>query len=365
MKAERQRFQAVSRNFFPPHPLAPHADAVPAALPGRPPLRRSAMRRSWSLLTVLVLLVGGSAHARSVVGETAEPGQAPLLLQQLRERVTAIVHRVDGVMGVVITDLQTGERLTWNPDVVFPIASAIKVPLLIELLRQSQSAGPGTAGLARLDDAYTPRKEDLISDSNILAGLSIGISRVTNQDLATFMVVVSDNSATNVLIDRVGMMSVNTLLDRLGLTRTRLRRKMADGEAVRRGQENTSTPEELAKLWELLYRGQILDSAHTSLALRLLSLHKSDFVTAQLPDNDETGLDLRVASKPGSLPGARTDAGIIWAGQKKPRPFVISAMVGSAYAGRSAESAIAEVAAAAYSCFARLADNTPYGRRLP
>lgn len=354
MKAERQRLQ---------DPPEPHSNTVLAA---HQRLRRQAgMIRVWALLTVWVLSAARPVQARSVVGETAESGQTPLLVQKLRDRITALVHRADGVMGVVITDLQTGERLTWNPDTVFPVASAIKVPLLIELLRQSQSAGPGAAGLARLDDVYTPRKEDLISDSNILAGLSMGISHVTNQDLATFMVVVSDNSATNVLIDRVGMMSVNALLDRLGLTRTRLRRKMADVEAVRRGQENTSTPAELAKLWELLYRGQILDPAHTALALRLLSLHKSDFLTAQLPDNDETGLDLRVASKPGSLPGARTDAGIIWAGQKKPRPFVISAMVSAAHEGRAAESAIAEVAATAYSYFTRLADNTPYGRRLP
>lgn len=305
------------------------------------------------------------ARARAASSEAADLSAAPQLLHKLRERITEVERRVDGVMGVVIVDLQTGERLAWNPDAVFPVASAIKVPILIELLRQSQQAAAGAAGLARLDDAYTPRSEDLIPDSNILAGLNLGVARLTNQDLATFMVVVSDNAATNVLIERVGMGSVNALLQRLGLAHTRLRRKMLDAEAVRRGLENTSTPAELAKLWELLYRGQVLDPAHTALALRIFSLRKADFLTAQLPDSDETGVELRVASKPGVLAGARTDAGIIWAGQNKPRPFVLCAMVSYARDGRAAEAAIAGVAAAAHSCFSRLADSTPYGRRLP
>lgn len=338
---------------------------------GRGPRSQVRRRLDRALSCAICALVAAApvdrapASARTGPAEAGEAGHAPQLMQKLRERIAEVDRRVDGVLGVVIVDLQTGERLAWNPDAVFPIASAIKLPILLELLWQSQQASGGAAGLARLDDAYTPRKEDLISDSNILAGLNLGVSRLTNQDLATFMVVVSDNAAANVLIDRVGMMSVNALLQRLGLLRTRLRRKMADSESVRRGLENTSTPAELAKLWELLYRGQILDPAHTALALRLLSLHKADFLTAQLPDSDETGLELRVASKPGVLFGARTDAGIIWAGQKKTRPFIVSAMVTYARDGRAAETAIAEIAAAAYSCFVRLADSTPYGRHVP
>lgn len=316
-----------------------------------------------SVLVAAALLAPASARPGGEEG--ADVSVAPRLMQKLRERIAEVDRRVDGVLGAVIVDLQTGERLTWNPDAVFPVASAIKLPILLELLRQSQQAAAGAAGLARLDEAYTPRKEDLVADSNILAGLSLGVSRLTNQDLATFMLVVSDNAATNVLIDRVGMLSVNALMQRLGLLHTRLRRKMLDSESVRRGLENTATPAELAKLWELLYRGQILDPAHTALALRLLSLRKADFLTAQLPDSDETGVAVRVANKPGVLFGARTDAGIIWAGEKKPRPFVVSAMVSYARDGRAAEAAIAEIAAAAYSCFVRLADSTPYGRHLP
>lgn len=313
-----------------------------------------------SVLSVLARLSPASAGPGASPAGASDQGLRPLLLQKLRENVSAVEHSVDGVMGVTIVDLQTGERLGWNQDAVFPIASAIKLPILIELLRQSQLAAAGTPGLARLTDSYAWRRQDVIADSNILAGLSAG-AVLSNQDLATFMVVVSDNGATNVLIDRVHLESVNSLLGRLALSHTRLRRKMVDSQAVRRGLENTSTPAELAQLWEKLYRGQLLDAAHTELALRLLSLRKADFLSAELPEE----LGLRIASKPGSLDGARTDAGIIWAGRRQERPFIVSAMVAYAHKGKAAEAAIARVAAAAYSCFERLAESSPYGRRLP
>lgn len=322
--------------------------------------RQAHWRRVAGVLCLLTALSAVRASPPPGPSAAADPGLRPLLLQKLRDDISAIARGVDGVMGVMIVDLQTGQRLGWNQDAVFPVASAIKVPILIELLRQSQLADAGAPGLARLADSYTLREQDLVADSNILAGLG-ATARLSNQGLATFMVVVSDNGATNVLIDRVKMDAVNALLQRLSLTHTRLRRKMMDAQAVRRGLENTSTPAELALLWEKLYRGQLLDAAHTQLALRLLTLHKADYLSAELPEE----LDLRVANKPGSLDGARTDAGIIWAGRHEEQPFIVSAMVAYAHNGRAAEAAIARVAAAAYSCFERLAASSQYGRRLP
>src|SRR5207302_3897033 len=89
---------------------------------------------------------------------------------------------------------------------------------------------------------YTVQSADLVPDSDIMNGLTPGVTRVTLSDLATMMVAVSDNSATNVLIDRVGMQNVNAMLDSLGLSHTRLRRKMMDLEAAKQGRENISTP---------------------------------------------------------------------------------------------------------------------------
>src|SRR2546425_13377468 len=115
-----------------------------------------------------------------------------------------------------------------------------------------------------------------------MGGLTRGVTRVTLRDLATMMVAVSDNSATNVLIDRVGMENVNALLDSLGLTHTRLRRKMMDLKAAAEGRENVATPREMMLLLENLYRGKILNKQMTEDFFNLLSVHKESYIPRNL-----------------------------------------------------------------------------------
>src|SRR5881275_3305765 len=135
-------------------------------------------------------------------------------------------------MGVAVQDLVTGEKYVLRGDDVFPQASSIKIAVLAELYRQAQQ------GKLKLTDVYTVNQADLVPDSDIMGGLTPGVTRVTLRDLATMMVAVSDNSATNVLIDRVGMENVNAMLAGLGLKNTRLRRKMMDINAAKEGREN-------------------------------------------------------------------------------------------------------------------------------
>src|SRR5439155_18223812 len=163
-----------------------------------------------------------------------------LLWKKLEARVEEIATRLDGVMGVAILDLTDGRILLRNADRVFPTASSIKIAILLELYRQDQEARAGAKGKARLEDIYTFDPKDLVEDSQIMAGLTPGVTRVTNRDLAQFTVAVSDNAATNVLIDRVGIQNANATLRSLGLTKTMLRRKMIDIAAARRGDENVA-----------------------------------------------------------------------------------------------------------------------------
>src|SRR5208282_3133846 len=159
---------------------------------------------------------------------------------------------LDGVMGVAIEDLTTGDQFFLHENEVFAQASSIKIAVLANLYLQVQQ------GKLKLTDLYTVQASDLVPDSDIMGGLTPGVTRITLRDLATMMVAVSDNSATNVLINRVGMANVNAMLDSLGLTHTRLRRKMMDLEAAKQGRENVSTPREMMTLLAALHRGKVL-----------------------------------------------------------------------------------------------------------
>lgn len=210
--------------------------------------------------TFLKLLVSSVvlALAMTALGQQkkSEPSShdtgSDLLWKKLETRVDEIAARLDGVIGVAILDLTDGRTLFRNADRVFPAASSIKIAILLELYRQDQEARAGAKGKATMDDVYTFDPSDLVEDSQIMAGLTPRVTRVTNRDLAQFMVAVSDNAAANVLIDRVGKDKVNATLHSLGLSKTMLRRKMMDIEAARRGDENVATPQEMVRFLEMI-----------------------------------------------------------------------------------------------------------------
>ncbi|MFL6544889.1 MAG: serine hydrolase, partial [Candidatus Udaeobacter sp.] len=264
-------------------------------------------------------------------------------------------ERFDGVMGIAIVDLVDERAILKNADQVFPTASSIKIAILLELYRQEQQARGGTPGKAKLDDTYTFDAKDVVDGSQIMTGLTSGVTRLTDRDLAQFTVAVSDNAAANVLIDRVGMQNVNATLRNLGLTKTMLHRKMMDVAAAKRGEENVSTPQEMTRLLEAIYKGKALDKELTDALLKQLSTKKESYIPRQLPP------DVQVANKPGDLDGVRTDSGIVFA---KNRPFAISVMTAYDRDERVAEGAIAEIALEAFHYFEMRGKTTEYGRVL-
>jgi beta-lactamase class A len=277
--------------------------------------------------------------------------------KKLETRVEEIANRLDGVMGVAILDLTDGRILLHNADRVFPTASSIKIAILLELYRQDQEARSGAKGKAKLDDSYTFDPKDLVEDSQVMAGLTPAVTRVTNRDLAQFVVAVSDNAATNVLIDRVGMPNVNATLRSLGLTKTMLRRKMMDIAAARRGDENVATPQEMVRLLEMIYKGKALNKELThELIKQLKTLKKDSYLSYELPAAVE------LADKPGTLDGVRNDSGIVFA---QNRPFAISVMTAYDRDEKAAERAISEVALEAYRYFEMRGKTSEYGRVLP
>jgi beta-lactamase class A len=201
--------------------------------------------------------------------KAATTDKEAVLWRKLEAEVRDIDAHLDGVIGVAIEDLSSGRTLFLNPDEILPQASSIKIAVVAELYHQHQE------GKLKLDDLYTVNAADLVPDSNIMGGLTPGVTRVTNRDLATMMVAVSDNSATNVLIDRVGMENVNAFLEGLGLHQVRLRRKMMDLKAAAEGRENVATPREMMTLLDALFRNKVLNRGLTDDFFRILATPNS------------------------------------------------------------------------------------------
>ena len=167
------------------------------------------------------------------------------------------------------------------------------------------------------------------------------------------MVAVSDNSATNVLIDRVGMKNVNDLMASLGLSHTLLRRKMMDVKAASEGRENVSTPREMMTLLADIYQGKVLNKEMTDDFFQILSTHKNSFLPRLLPDG------VRIANKPGELEAVRNDSGIVFVPN---RPYIICVMTTYLRNERDGEDAISRISEAAYQIFDRLGRGSEYGR---
>jgi beta-lactamase class A len=285
---------------------------------------------------------------------THEKRQA--LWKKLEDRVAEIDEHLDGTMGVAIRDLSNGDTFVLHGDDIFPQASSIKIAVLAELYNQEQRGRRGEQGVARLGDLYTVRSDDLVPDSFIMLGLTPGVTRVTNRDLATMMVAVSDNSATNVLIDHVGMPNVEHTLTSLGLKNTHLQRKMMDIEAARQGRENISTPREMMTLLEAIYRNKLFEQELTADFFKVLATPKDSSIPKLLPP------ELKIANKPGELEAVRNDSGIVFVPN---RPFVICVMTTYLHEEREGQQAISQLALAAYQYFDRLGKSSEYGRAVP
>jgi beta-lactamase class A len=296
-------------------------------------------------LALACLLASAVSPAQSAASSPQEKQQ--VLWQKLESSIGEVDRNLDGAMGVAILDLTDGHKYFLHANDVFAQASSIKICVLAELYRQAQQ------GKLKLTDLYTVNAADLVQDSYIMGGLTPGVTKITLRDLATMMVAVSDNSATNVLIDRVGMENVNAFLDSLGLTRTRLRRKMMDLKAATEGRENVSTPAEMMALLETLYRGKVLNKEMTDDFFKVLSTHKDSWIPRDLPD------DLKIANKPGALEGVRNDSGVVFV---EKRPYILCVMTTYLRRERDGEEAISRISLAAWRTFDRMARASEYGR---
>ncbi|MBI4522019.1 MAG: serine hydrolase [Gemmatimonadetes bacterium] len=305
-------------------------------------LAKSGGAASWVLIAGLLL----PAPAR------AQTEPRAIVAAQFQAQLEEIARAATGVVGAHAIDLTTGETFGVNDALVFPQASSIKIPILLELYRRA-SAGEG-----RLEQRLAVRAADQVGGSGVIGRFGDGTSELSARDLAILMIVLSDNTATNMLIDHVGMAAVNRTLAALGTRQTRLQRKMQRPEESARGNENISTAAEAAAIMARIARCELPLSAELCADLRAILEIPKD---APVPFTDPIPSSVRVAWKPGWITGVQAAWGIV---ALPGRPYVLTVMVSySDEAG--APSAVRAVADAAYSHFSRLAGVTPYGTRVP
>lgn len=303
------------------------------------------------MLKVVLFLLLTISTAQTVTAqccpERANTEKQEILWKKLQDRIGLIDQDLDGVMTVAIKDLTSGKEFLLHGDEIMPQASSIKIAVLADLFLQAQH------GKVKLTDEYVVRKEDLVEGSDIMLGLTPGVTRLTLRELATIMVAVSDNSATNVLIGRLGMEEISNMLRDMGLKSTHLRRKMMDLNAATEGRENVSTAHEMMTLLERIQNGKLLNKEMTADFIKILSTHKESSMLQGLPD------DVMAANKPGELEGVRNDSGIVFV---KGRPYILCVMTTYLKDERDGSAAIRKIATLTYSYFDRVARASEYGR---
>jgi beta-lactamase class A len=217
----------------------------------------------------------------------------------LKERVLQAMDLTKFKCAFMIKNLKTGECGSYNENAMVAAASLIKIPIMAEIFRQVKAGKLSLRQRIEVEDA------DKVPYS-ILTMLETG-NDYSIHDLLTLMIVQSDNTAANLLIDIAGFDAVNDLMGSFNLKNTILRRKMMDLEAGKAGRENVTSAQDMARLLELLYRGEVIDEATSAYMIEIMKkqLDRS-MMRLHIPD------DTVIAHKNGELDRLSHEAGIVY-----------------------------------------------------
>jgi beta-lactamase class A len=253
--------------------------------------------------TLALLTLPGCAH-----GQAGGTGIHPASYQRadttaLHRTLDSLAERHRGVVGYVVHNLDTGERLERRGDETFPTASLIKVSVLVTVY------GLAEQGMLSLDDPLTVLKIDKVPGSGLLQFMHDN-STITVHDAAWLMTTISDNTATNLLLDRIIIRRVWDAMEKLGLMHTKVHSKsflrsasVAMDSSAKYGL-GVTTPNEMAQLFALMADGKAVSPKADSAMLDILA-HNENFEKLQ---RYVTGLD--VPHKTGETNQVRTECGL-------------------------------------------------------
>lgn len=281
---------------------------------------------------------------------SAQNSQRAELTQKFRNQLADIARRSDGAVGIGVINLASGERFGVNDTVPFPQGSAIKIPLLIELFRQAE------AGTLSLTERVPIRAQDQVGGTGVAQWFGDAQSMLSLRDLAVLMIVLSDNTATNLLIEKVGMKSVNATMASLDVPSVKLQRLMIRPRESAIGNENVATAAHAVDVMRRIHRCELPMSKPCCDDLRrILEIPKNGAFPSSVPSN------VRVAWKPGSVEGVETSWGLF---ALPGNAYALSVMVNYSEAEQASRT-VREVADAAAAYFRRIARSTAFGVRVP
>lgn len=234
-------------------------------------------------------------------------------MKELTERITQITEDAGGTWGISLQDLGTGESWELNGHELFYSASVIKIPIMIAVFAASHR------NEISLSDRLTVKLEDMVGGSGVLQHMTPGI-QLSITDLMTLMIIQSDNTATNMLIDLVGTEAIQHTMKDIGLVKSKFFHKMMTQEVDRKG-FNEITAHEMTDMLKKIATGKIISVYACEQMIDILKKQQiSNSLPAKIPEQDEpvigTLKQWEIAHKTGNVSGIRHDVGIFYVGKR-------------------------------------------------
>ena len=267
--------------------------------------RRSIVLRAlWAGLPTSSFTSVAAGVSPTTIGQPSPRAQAATpVVDGDWSAVQALIRAAEdtgGTVGVGVHGVE-GELFSHNGDRRFRAASTIKVPIMIEAYRQIEQ------GAFSLDDQYRLRDEDRVPGSGVLGHLHAGLD-LTIADLLSLMIAVSDNTATNLIIDRVGLDAVNATMQSLAMANSVLGRRIL-GHLPKEGDpENWAAPRDFSRVIQTIVTGE---AAGPESRTRMLETLEQQGEIRRISRFLPAAPDISWGTKPGDLPGVINDVGFV------------------------------------------------------
>lgn len=219
------------------------------------------------------------------------------------------IKQFGGRTGFLFKDLTTKETVTYNADEKIEAASVIKLFVMAEYFSQVRD------GLLDPDGKRTVEEDEKLPSCGALRYMSKGTT-VTWRDLCTLMIILSDNTATNILIKKLGIGNINNTIKENGFTGTSLNRLLFDAEASARGIQNYVTAADCGQFLDMISNGTLISCSASS---EMLNIMKNQRLNGKIPFYLHSYTDAEIAHKTGEDSGITHDVGIVYG----KHPFII------------------------------------------